>query len=303
MLCPAKVNLGLEVRHRRASDGYHYINSIFLPISFGDELLIEEAAEDRFVSINELPPPYDADYSAVSSGAGMERNLVWQTLQATATMERPRLEVRLRKRCPTGAGLGGGSADAGALLRLLAAQFGLPIDALRSVAGELGADVPFFLDPRPAEVSGIGDIIKPLVVGPGHGVLIYSGAPSPTAAAYAALKRALRPDPPPESLSALTASVRASLAQSDWSALSELKNDFEAAVFAMRPDLERLKAALFDCGAAYASLSGSGAALFGLATDAAECNTMLTRLQSQLPEAFLRSFQILGATDERTGRR
>lgn len=302
MLCPAKINLGLEVRHRRAADGYHYINSIFLPIDFGDELLIETADEDQLHSINELPESCRADYDAVSEAGAPEKNILWRALAASAEWPRPRLALRLIKRCPTGAGLGGGSSDAGSLLRWLRDRGGISESQLRPLALQLGADVPFFLNPRPMLVSGIGDIMDKIELGRGYGVLVYSGLPTATAAAYAALKRTLRPDPPPESLSALTASARTALARSNWSALQALRNDFEPVVFAMQPELERLKAALFDSGAAYASMSGSGSALYGLAPDQATQQRMFARLRSQYPHAFVRPFSIgIGAETDAAG--
>ena len=159
---PAKVNLGLRITGVR-EDGYHCLDSVFVPLDLADEvaLRVEPAETSRvFVSLS----------GAMASGlpAGPD-NLAARA--ARAFLQRASLtawvSIELEKRIPVGAGLGGGSSDAGAVLRGLATLFpgGICAEELAAIALELGADVPFFLAPRPARVRGIGERSEPLAGG------------------------------------------------------------------------------------------------------------------------------------------
>lgn len=293
MLAPAKLNLGLEVAHRRPSDGYHYIASVFVAIDFGDLLHVSPAPQDALHTTNELQGRAAADFETVSERGAPEKNLVMRCLAATRALRPEGLRVELIKRTPTGAGLGGGSSDAGTLLAWMAHRYGFAPAETRALAASLGADAPFFLERRPSLVTGIGDIMKPIPVGPGRGVFCYPALAVSTPEAYASMKRALRADPPPETLLGLTEAVRAALANSDWSGLAPLVNDFEAPVFAKHPALAKLKASFYAAGAEYASLSGSGSCVYGLVSSPAAQDRLLGELQSAYPEYLVQAFQFL----------
>lgn len=148
LVAPAKVNLGLRIVGRRA-DGYHLLESFFVPIGFFDELtlapderttLATAWADDAPFPERELPPA--------------ESNLVMKALSGLPDRLGEGWRVSLKKRIPMGAGLGGGSSDAGAVLRFFRRQNPIAVERL---ATQLGADVPFFLDPRPTWVTGIGE--------------------------------------------------------------------------------------------------------------------------------------------------
>ena len=302
MLCPAKINLGLTVHHRRPADGYHYISSIFIPIDFGDELNVAVAASasaaDRFTTANELPPEIRADFEAVSERAAAtagQSNLVWRALAATRHLRDTALDVHLIKRVPTGGGLGGGSSDAGTLLAWIRDHYGISNDTLAPIAAGVGSDVPFFLYGRPALIHGTGDIIEPIPIGAGYGVLCFPMLKIETGIAYSYLKRTLQPAPPPRILSGLHTGLRNSLAQSDWSAVRSLENDFEAPVFAMFPSLGQVKQAFFEHGASFASLSGSGSSLYGLVASDREQQRVLERMRSQFKDFRFQAFRFGGS--------
>lgn len=316
MLSPAKINLGLQIHHRRPGDGYHYLSSIFLPIDFGDQLRIEPIVSgneqassagpaqpgtpDRLTSSNHLPDAIRADFESVSERAAngsesWQSNLIWQALFRTKELGRAPVHVHLDKYIPTGGGLGGGSSNAGTLLAWLQAQYGLAPASIAEIALELGADVPFFLQTEPALLHGIGDIMEPIAIGPGLGVLCFPLVGVHTGKAYTLLKRTLQPTPPPRILSGLRTAVSTALAQSDWKAVRDLKNDFEEPVFAMHSALRTVKQAFFDHGAAFASLSGSGSSLYGLVSTAAEQQRLLERMQRQFADYRFQAFRFAGS--------
>ncbi|HHC08144.1 MAG TPA: 4-(cytidine 5'-diphospho)-2-C-methyl-D-erythritol kinase [Actinobacteria bacterium] len=148
LLAYAKVNLALEVGHRRP-DGLHDLRGLFLSVDLADEILLEPAEEDRLVVAGGAP-------------ADPASNLAWRALEAArrSTGDPTRWRLELTKRIPTKAGLGGGSADAAAVLGALAGD--LPAHEVAAVAVELGADVPFALVGGFARVAGIGEVVEPL---------------------------------------------------------------------------------------------------------------------------------------------
>lgn len=261
------MNFGLRVLGRR-SDGYHELESVFLPLDLADalELEVAEAPRARVELALEGAPqgvPADATNLAARAAAGF--------LEAAKLCRSVRL--RLTKRIPSGAGLGGGSSDAGTVLRGLAAGFpdALEAEALRRLALALGADVPFFLDPRPALVSGIGERCEPLVRWPPHVLLLANpGESLSTARVYAALDAA----PPP---AAGGPRLRSQLA-ADGDLVDLLRNDLEPAAERLCPAIGRLRGALLEAGARAVGLSGSGATLFGVFPSAAQAEAGLRRL-------------------------
>ena len=174
---PAKVNFGLRIIGRRA-DGFHELESVFLPLDLADEVELETdgPAEPRVdFSLAEAAPGTPADASNLAARAA-------EAFLAASGLRRA-VRIRLAKRIPAQAGLGGGSSDAGAVLRGLSERFpeALGGDALGALALGLGADVPFFLDPRPVLVSGVGERREPLKGWPAWTLLLANpGTPLST---------------------------------------------------------------------------------------------------------------------------
>lgn len=280
MISPAKINLGLEVHHRRPEDGYHYISSIFIPISFGDFLEIESARKSTLETVNLLVGDRFESFEAVSERGNLEKNILWKAIQAVRPMiPGHEFHIRLTKKIPTGAGLGGGSSNAGIFLHYVMEKFDLEYTKIFKLAVSLGADVPFFLLNRPALVTGIGDRMVPVEIGPGIGVLCLPNIHIDTRNAYIDLKRTLQATPPLESLSELSGDVREALQQSDWGRVRVLSNHFEEVVFPVHPVLSRLKDTLLQHGASYASMSGSGSSIYAL-VDRPELQTELIHVIS-----------------------
>jgi len=248
----AKVNLGLHITGRRA-DGYHLLETAFWPVhAMADTLTLTElnTAAAPELSLDGLP----------LTGAAAD-NLVlraWHAMQA-AEPSLPAVHIALEKRIPAGAGLGGGSSDAAHTLVGLNRLFdlGLSTDTLMRLALPLGADVPFFIVNQPMLATGVGEVLTPLALDlSAYRIeLVTPVIHSDTAAAYRHLQR--------EHWSgAVDLGARLGKPVSEWRA--SVRNDFEPSVFARFPELAALKASLYARGAVYASMSGSGSALYGL---------------------------------------
>lgn len=248
----AKVNLDLRVLGARP-DGYHELRTVFQTIDLHDTL-IAEAREGPFaVHCGTAGVPLD------------ERNLVWRAAAGLWTAlgrdGAPRdASITIEKEIPLEAGLGGGSADAAAALQLLAPLWGgAPPAVLREVAAGVGADVPFFLAGGTALGLGRGDEIYPLVDLPKHWIVIVRppfGVSTAEAYAWYAEDRA-----------AGVREVRAELQvlPVPWpTRAAQMVNDLEPPVLRRHPEIGAIKAALREAGAAAASMSGSGSAVFGL---------------------------------------
>ncbi|WP_165156325.1 4-(cytidine 5'-diphospho)-2-C-methyl-D-erythritol kinase [Parabacteroides sp. ZJ-118] len=247
MICfpNAKINLGLNVVSKRP-DGYHDIETIFYPIPVRDAL--EVVASDR-TRLAQTGIPVDAP---------PEKNLVLKALDALrARYEIPPLEIHLLKAIPFGAGLGGGSADAAFMLRLVNdfGGLGLQPDELEAIASTIGADCPFFIRNRPVFATGTGNRFEPveLSLEAYHLCLVKPDVAVSTPEAYSMVTPAA-----PES--SLRTIVR--LPVSEWE--GRMVNDFERSVFARHPRIGRIKDTLYERGALYAAMSGSGSSVFGL---------------------------------------
>ena len=255
---PAKVNLGLRILARRP-DGYHELESLFALLDVADLLTLEVARADAPSVRLRLEPagtgaPADASNLAVRAA---------ELFMAEAELAL-RVEIALEKQTPVAAGLGGGSSDAGAVLRALDAfaPDALPPERLAKLALRLGADVPFFLDPRAAWVHGVGERIEPVRGLPELPlVLAGPGEPLSTREVFRVYD-VLHPDTrrsaggPPADLSRL---------RTDPAALAALlHNDLEAAAVRLCPAIRRLRAELAARGALAVGMSGSGPTLFGV---------------------------------------
>jgi 4-diphosphocytidyl-2-C-methyl-D-erythritol kinase len=274
-LAPGKINLCLQVTGRRG-DGYHELDSIFLPIAWSDIVRIETRLSDApRVSLR-------CDEAALNDS---QSNLASRA--AAAFMREfaiaAEVLVDVRKRIPIGAGLGGGSSDAGAVLRMMAVIFGVSSPArLATVALQLGADVPFFLDPGPARVRGIGEVVEPLSTMVRLNLVIAVPKVNvPTAKVFAALSR--------DSWSGPLADSEIPSILSGKISATEVINDLAKPAMALFPDIAKLKALLEEEGARVAAMSGSGGAVFGLYQDAPSADAAALRIHARAPEAQVRS--------------
>ena len=252
----AKVNFALDVLGLRV-DGYHDIATVMQSISLSDEVEIEHIADGFEFTFEpegaQLGPP--------------ERNtayVAWNSLQRLTGVALP-ARVRLRKRIPVGAGLGGGSADAAAVLVGLNELFGLGLqaDELREVAARVGADVPFCISGGTALGEGVGEILTPLPEPPAHHLVLGKPARSADTSevyrAYDATKaRSAR------SVELVTLALRSGVISDLASALG---NDLTAVTAGFVPEVTALKQELLASGALGASMSGSGTAVFGIFND------------------------------------
>lgn len=251
---PAKINLALHVTGRRA-DGYHELESVMVFAEIGDELTAVPAAADRL----RITGPF---------GKGLEsdgNNLVSRAVAAFRTRWPGHvpygLDMTLSKNLPVAAGLGGGSADAAAALRLMAGlgQTQIPPEDLIDLAAGLGADVPACLISAPLVARGIGEIMRPLAAFPTcHVVLVNPLLPVATAEVFRRLENRVNP-PLPALPEPMTRPAQLGI----W--LKETRNDLEAPAIALVPVIGDLIARLGGTpGCMLARMSGSGATIFGL---------------------------------------
>lgn len=245
----AKINLGLQIVGKRA-DGYHLLQSLFVPIPLCDVLEISprlDGGEDRLSVLGGIDVGAEAD------------NLVLRAVRAVrAEYQVPSLDITLRKQIPSGAGMGGGSADASFTLKAVRELFDLTLsdEDLERIALSLGADCPFFIKNKPMLVEGIGEIFRSTTLpdlSAYHLVVVKPNIHISTAEAFRGLKRIGGHSESVEELLKLPIEM--------WR--GRLKNDFEDSLFPLYPELSKLKTLLYDLGAIYASMTGSGAALYG----------------------------------------
>ncbi|MBI3693218.1 MAG: 4-(cytidine 5'-diphospho)-2-C-methyl-D-erythritol kinase [Acidobacteria bacterium] len=261
----AKVNLGLRVLYRRP-DNFHELRTVFQTISLADRLELEYRR--RGGPSVELT----CDRADLAGPENLAAQAAQRLLELTGSKGRVRLH--LEKRIPVGAGLGGGSSDAAAVLRALGALLrpAVPREALFRLAGELGSDVPFFLVGGRALGLGRGTEVYPLAdAGERWLVVVAPGILVSTAEAYRRLSPNLTTDAWNDKIDRFCSSVCVT-EQGPAGGLAQdlragLGNDFEPVVFRMHPELETLKARLKRCGARPALLCGSGSAVFGLFAD------------------------------------
>ena len=268
---PAKLNLTLEVLQRRA-DGLHALRSLMVPVDLADELTI-------------APGTGSFNFSCDDPSLG-EDNLVVRAIRA---LELPdsNLAIHLQKRIPTGAGMGGGSSDAAAVL--IAAQRGAfgdlgPRDYV-AIARSLGSDVPFFLAQTGALVEGTGERVTAVgAIAPWHAVIVRPPVAVSTAAAYAALDAHERPTRPRNT--SVTLEALAALQRAEFDRVVELlHNDFEPVIAASAPEIAHALDALRSAGATHPLLTGSGSCVFALARDAAHAEELGARLA--LPAQYI----------------
>ncbi|KAA6340997.1 4-diphosphocytidyl-2-C-methyl-D-erythritol kinase [termite gut metagenome] len=245
----AKINLGLHIIEKRI-DGYHNLETIFYPIPIEDALEIKVAdnSEQTFI----------LHQSGTAVAGKAEDNLVLKAYHLLdKDFDLPPIEIYLYKHIPSGAGLGGGSANAAFMLKLLNDRFDLHLNAkrLEEYAAMLGADCAFFIKNIPVFAGGIGNVFSPVSLSlKGYGLMVIK--PDVFVSTREAFSL-IRPRKPEHSLEdVITYPV------SEWKEL--MKNDFEESIFPQYPVIGEVKAELYKQGAIYASMSGSGASVFGL---------------------------------------
>lgn len=245
-----KINLGLNVVSRRP-DGYHNLETVFYPIPLHDNLEVVEARNTT--------APYKLHQTGIQIEGAPESNLVVRVLEQLRETypQIPPVEIWLHKRIPSGAGLGGGSSDAAFMMRLLNDQYGLGMDDadMEYRLSRLGADCAFFNKAVPAFATGIGDILMPIdiTLAGWNFVLVKPDIHVSTREAFSMIT----PHHPERSLlEALSHPVES------WR--DTVVNDFEKSVFRHHPEIAAIKMTLYDMGASYAAMTGSGSSVFGL---------------------------------------
>jgi 4-diphosphocytidyl-2-C-methyl-D-erythritol kinase len=246
----AKINIGLNIVRKRP-DGYHDLETVFYPVPVHDALEILPATSDKETRMY---------FSGLPVVGPEEENLVWKALrllQGDFPQKIKTPAVYLHKSIPMGAGLGGGSADAAFMLQLMNDYFELELnkELLLAYALKLGSDCPFFIENRAVFAEGRGEVMKPVTLdlSPYNIQIICPALPVSTATAF----QTVWPRPSESDLRTIVQMPIAS-----WKA--HIRNDFEAAVFPLHPELAAIKAQLYQQGALYAALSGSGSALYGI---------------------------------------
>lgn len=254
----AKINIGLDVLSKR-SDGYHNIESLFYPIPLQDALEI-------------IPSNGALEYSTsgIALECDSEDNLVVKAFRLMQDKYHlPNVKIHLHKHIPFGAGLGGGSADAAFTLKMLNDMFELNVtdQKLIEYAALLGADCAFFIKNTPQIASGIGDVLMGSVIKLDGKflLLVKPDLEVPTVNAYKFIQAAL-----PE----VSLKDNLILPMRDWK--KSIKNDFEPSVFRQYPSLSDLKDKMYELGATYAAMSGSGSSIFGIFDEKPQHNAIFT---------------------------
>ncbi len=241
-----KINLGLNILRKR-EDGYHDLETVFLPVALTDALEIIHSSNKTQITI-----------TGIEAGSP-ESNLCLKAyfLLKKDYPELPEINIHLHKAIPVGAGLGGGSADAAFMLKLLNKTFNLniPRDKMLDYASQLGSDCSFFLLNTPCLATGRGEVLEPINISISKYkiVLINPGVHISTGEAF----KKIMPAIPPKKIKNI-------IQQPIETWKEELYNDFENYVFERYPLIKTIKEDLYKSGAVYAAMSGSGSTIFGI---------------------------------------
>jgi 4-diphosphocytidyl-2-C-methyl-D-erythritol kinase len=259
----AKINVGLRITGKRP-DGFHDIETLFYPVNLCDalEMVISNEGSDK-------------DTIAVSGHIlpeNSEKNLVLKAVdELRKNYHFPFMNIHLHKNIPAGAGLGGGSSDAAGALKILKKIFNLSLsnDRLKTIAASLGSDCPFFIDEQPVFAYGRGEILAPAgkILTGLYIVLLNPGFSVSTKEAYENCVPA-KPENPLSNL------IKTPI--DNWKNL--IINDFETTVFTRHPTLGSIKQTLYNSGAVYSSMSGSGSSVYGIFTKKTEINETIRKL-------------------------
>jgi 4-diphosphocytidyl-2-C-methyl-D-erythritol kinase len=265
VLAPAKLNLCLYVGPRR-DDGLHEIRSLFEPLKLSDELRLTAGDSDEVV-VEGIEGP---DLTARALEALREQG--W---------DGPAMRIEVDKRVPVAAGLGGGSADAAAVLRLAMGE----VEGLRAIAAGLGADIPSQLQPRACLVAGAGEVIEPVPPPAEHGVVLIPQSDGlATADVYGEADRLGTPRGDSE-LEAIRRRLRDAVedGRSPLAYREHLVNDLQPAAISLRPEIEQALVALEEAGAAHAMVTGSGPTAVGLFPSPGDADAAAGELRGRFP--------------------
>ncbi len=261
----AKVNIGLQVKDQR-EDGFHNIHTIFQELELHDKIVLEKQQKDWNIKINDSKIASDESNTCIQAYIAIKQRF-------------PQIDgiaVNLNKSVPSGAGLGGGSSDAAAVLKGLRELFDLPLNnvELSAIAVKIGADVPFFISGGTQIGDGIGAILSPIKK-PVNGfyLLVIPDIFISTAWAYKALKKNLKEE--------IDRPNFAHFLERENFPKAIFDNDFERIVIPTYPKIGEIKEGLLKTGASYASLSGSGSTVFGIYDDEAKAKQAESHFQKQ----------------------
>lgn len=252
MLCfpNAKINIGLNIISKRP-DGFHNLESVFYPIGLCDILeVIENSGASKSIEFSS---------TGISIPGAAGSNLCEKAYHLIAQeYALPKVKIHLHKIIPIGAGLGGGSSDAAFFIRMLNEKFELGISwgEQHNYARQLGSDCSFFITNKPAYATEKGDVLESinLRLEGLYFVLVYPNILVNTGQAYAAVR--------PKNAETILEAAILEMPINKWK--NCIKNDFEVSVFQKYPELAQIKQKMYDAGAVYASMSGSGSAVYGL---------------------------------------
>lgn len=265
----AKINLGLHITAKRP-DGYHDLETVFYPVGWTDLLELLPDAEGG--------PGVRLSTSGIAIPGEASENICVKAYELIARdYPLPGVQLHLHKRIPTGAGLGGGSSDAAFFIRALneLLDLGLAWGELHHYARQLGADCSFFITNRPVIAEGKGDQYERIALDLSayHIAIIHPGVHVSTAEAY----RGVTPAIPAQPLEQLITDTPVE----QWKDV--IVNDFEKTVFAAHPVIAELKQEMYDRGAVYAAMSGSGSAVFGIFRESIDLGSVKTYASWQGP--------------------
>jgi len=243
----SKINFGLKVLNKR-KDGYHNINSIFIELDFHDILTFSPSKKFEFICNNKLVPDDNntvcAAYHALNNEFDFNQHY----------------KINLKKNIPIGSGLGGGSSNAACTLKALKKLLKLNIsnEDLRNIALNIGSDVPFFLNGGSQLIGGRGEIVKTIIKKTNFQklffLLVYPDFSISTKWAYEKLKKALKSNDNEYKFPTLDK-------KGNWKLF---ENDFEVVVKTAYPEITNIKQTMYNHGALYSSLSGTGSTVFGI---------------------------------------
>lgn len=264
---PAKINLGLHVTGKRA-DGYHTLESLMCCIGWFDRIRLDFNRPGISVSCAHPDVPED------------RTNIAYQAAEtfSGAIKKNIGVHIAIEKHIPVGAGLGGGSSDAAAVLKALNARWGDPFTMaqLMRMGLSIGADVPFFIFGKPALATGIGEKLAPCrLLQPCHALVIYPGIYISTAAVYKTFDFSLTKH---EKINTKQNSIQVADASGMYRRI-RLYNDLENVAFSMHPRLREIKEAIGEAGAQGVLMSGSGSSVFGLFNSRQEALAASLRLE------------------------
>ncbi|HZK03912.1 MAG TPA: 4-(cytidine 5'-diphospho)-2-C-methyl-D-erythritol kinase [Bacteroidaceae bacterium] len=264
----SKINIGLNVIEKR-SDGYHNIESVFYPVNLQDALeinLLRRPIDVKLIKLDKdrvRKRSVETDQYAINllgsiiPGHPSENLVVKAYLRLLKDFDIPPIDIHLYKHIPSGAGLGGGSSDGAHMISLLNRRFGLrmTLSKMEEYASELGADCPFFIRNRPVLATGIGNIMDPIELSLKSWslLIVKPNIDITTKESYANIT--------PNKLNMpLIDAIKEPI--ENWKDI--IVNDFEKEAFLKYPELKKIKEKIYSIGAVYASMTGSGSAIYGL---------------------------------------